>query len=155
MRITSLLENTAAHPLVGAEHGLSLYIETEHHRILFDMGQTDLFARNAKVLGLDLSQVDLAVLSHGHYDHGGGLATFLEINHTAPVYLTEAAFLPHYNGARKYIGLDTTLQGHPRLRVVSGDLPLGGGLTLLSPNGRERRHALGAFGLKGVGLDYE
>ena len=147
MRITSLLENTAAHPLVGAEHGLSLYIETEHHRILFDMGQTDLFARNAKVLGLDLSQVDLAVLSHGHYDHGGGLATFLEINHTAPVYLTEAAFLPHYNGARKYIGLDTTLQGHPRLRVVSGDLSLGDGLTLLSPNGRERKHSLGSFGL--------
>ena len=147
MRITSLLENTAAHPLVGAEHGLSLYIETEHHRILFDMGQTDLFARNAKVLGVDLSQVDLAVLSHGHYDHGGGLSAFLEINHTAPVYLTEAAFLPHYNGTRKYIGLDTTLQGHPRLRVVSGDLSLGDGLTLLSPNGRERKHSLGSFGL--------
>ena len=147
MKITSLLENTAAHPLVGAEHGLSLYIETENHRILFDMGQTDLFARNAEVLGIDLSAVDLAVLSHGHYDHGGGLATFLEINHTAPVYLTEAAFLPHYNGTRKYIGLDTTLQGHPRLRAGSGDLSLGGGLTLLSPNGRERKHSLGAFGL--------
>ena len=64
MKITSLLENTAAHPLVGAEHGLSLYIETEKHRILFDIGQTDLFARNAEALGVDLSQVDLAVLSH-------------------------------------------------------------------------------------------
>ena len=147
MRITSLLENTAAHPLVGAEHGLSLYIETEHHRILFDMGQTDLFARNAEALGVDLSQVDLAVLSHGHYDHGGGLAAFLEINHTAPVYLTETAFLPHYNGTRKYIGLDTSLRGHSRLRAVSGDLSLGDGLTLLSPNGRERKHSLGSFGL--------
>ena len=147
MNITSLLENTAAHPLVGAEHGLSLYIETEHHRILFDMGQTDLFARNAKVLGVELAQVDLAVLSHGHYDHGGGLATFLEINQTAPVYLTEAAFLPHYNGTRKYIGLDTSLRGHSRFRVVGGDLSLGDGLTLLSPNGRERKHSLGSFGL--------
>ena len=147
MIITSLLENTSARSGIAAEHGLSLYIETATHRILFDMGQTDLFARNAEALGVDLSQVDLAVLSHGHYDHGGGLATFLEINHTAPVYLTEAAFLPHYNGARKYIGLDTTLQDHPRLRVVSGDLSLGDGLTLLSPNGRERKHSLGSFGL--------
>jgi 7,8-dihydropterin-6-yl-methyl-4-(beta-D-ribofuranosyl)aminobenzene 5'-phosphate synthase len=91
--------------------------------------------------------VDLAILSHGHYDHGGGLATFLEINQTAPVYLTEAAFLPHYNGTQKYIGLDTSLQGHPRLRVVSGDLSCGDGLTLLTPDGRERKHSLGSFGL--------
>ena len=151
MKITCLLENTvAASPAgakVGAEHGLSLYMETEDRRVLFDMGQTDLFARNAEVLGIDLSSVDVAVLSHGHYDHGGGLATFLEINKTAPVYITPAAFLPHYNGTQKYIGLDTSLQEHPRLRVVSGDLSLGIGLTLLTPNGRERRHSLGSFGL--------
>ena len=147
MTITSLLENTAARAGIAAEHGLSLYVETATHRILFDMGQTDLFARNAEALGIDLSRVDLAVLSHGHYDHGGGLAAFLEINQTAPVYLTEAAFLPHYNGTQKYIGLDTSLGDHPRLRVVSGDLSLGDGLTLLSPNGRTRNHSLGAFGL--------
>lgn len=147
MIITSLLENTTSRSGIAAEHGLSLYIETATHRILFDMGQTDLFARNAEVLGIDLMRVDLAILSHGHYDHGGGLAAFLEINHTAPVYLTEAAFLPHYNGTRKYIGLDTSLRGHSRLRVVSGDLSLGDGLTLLSPNGRERKHSLGSFGL--------
>lgn len=147
MIITSLLENTTSRSGIAAEHGLSLYIETATHRILFDMGQTDLFARNAKALGVDLTQVDLAVLSHGHYDHGGGLSAFLEINQTAPVYLTEAAFLPHYNGTQKYIGLDTSLQGHPRFRVVSGDLSLGDGLTLLSPNGRERKHSLGSFGL--------
>ena len=147
MIITSLLENTTSRSDIAAEHGLSLYIETKAHRILFDMGQTDLFARNAEALGVDLTQVDLAVLSHGHYDHGGGLATFLEINHTVPVYLTESAFLPHYNGTQKYIGLDTSLQGHPRFRVVSGDLSLGDGLTLLSPNGRERKHSLGSFGL--------
>lgn len=147
MTITSLLENTAARAGIAAEHGLSLYVETTTRRILFDMGQTDLFARNAEALGIDLSRVDLAILSHGHYDHGGGLAAFLEINQTAPVYLTEAAFLPHYNGTQKYIGLDTSLGDHPRLRVVSGDLSLGDGLTLLTPNGRTRNHSLGAFGL--------
>lgn len=147
MTITSLLENTTARAGIAAEHGLSLYIETATRRILFDMGQTDLFARNAEALGIDLSRVDLAILSHGHYDHGGGLAAFLEINPTAPVYLTEAAFLPHYNGTQKYIGLDTSLRDHPRLRVVSGDLSLGDGLTLLTPNGRTRNHSLGSFGL--------
>ena len=147
MKITSLLENTAARAGIAAEHGLSLYVETATHRILFDMGQTDLFARNAEVLGIDLSRVDLAILSHGHYDHGGGLAAFLEINETAPVYLTEAAFLPHYNGTKKYIGLDTSLRDHPRLRVVGGDLSLGIGLTLLTPHGRNRNQPLGAFGL--------
>ena len=147
MKITVLMENTAVSPEFTAEHGLSLFVETGDTRFLFDAGQSGAFADNAQRLGIDLRSADFAVLSHGHYDHGGGLAAFLEINETAPVYLTEAAFLPHYNGTQKYIGLDTSLQDHPRLRVVSGDLSLGDGLTLLTPNGRTRNHSLGSFGL--------
>ena len=147
MKITSLLENTTARAGIAAEHGLSLYVETATHRILFDMGQTDLFARNAEALGIDLSRVDLAILSHGHYDHGGGLAAFLEINSTAPVFVAADAFCPHYNGAQRYIGLDTSLMSHPRLRVAEGDLDLGDGLTLLTQKGRPRSHSLGSFGL--------
>ena len=147
MKITCLLENTTAAPAVAAEHGLSLYIEVGNRRILFDMGQANLFARNAEVLGVDLSRVDTAILSHGHYDHGGGLSAFLEINQTAPVYLTDTAFLPHYNGSQKYIGLDTPLAEHPRLRRVSGDVDLGSGLTLLTRGSRPRNHSLGSFGL--------
>ena len=109
MRITVLLENTAASSDMEVEHGLSLFIETGTKTILFDMGQTDLFARNAGKLGCDLSRVDAAVLSHGHYDHGGGLERFLEINSHAPVYLSPYAFEPHYNGSDKYIGLDTAI----------------------------------------------
>ena len=92
------MENTAAGENLAAEHGLSLLIETGEHRILFDAGQTGAFADNAARLGLDLSTVDLAVLSHGHYDHGGGLARFLEINCHAPVYVNPHVFEPHYNG---------------------------------------------------------
>ena len=73
MKITALLENKTNREDMLTEHGLSLYIETEKHKILFDMGQSDLFAKNAAALGIDLSSVDIAVLSHGHYDHGGGV----------------------------------------------------------------------------------
>ena len=105
MKITALVENTVSEEQaerlgLGREHGLSLYIEACGHRILFDMGQSGLFARNAAALGVDLAAVDLAVLSHGHYDHGGGLARFLELNGAAPVYLNEHAFEPHYHGSR-------------------------------------------------------
>ena len=73
MKITALIENTCTREGVSPEHGLCLYIETkEGQTVLFDMGQSALFAENAKALGLDLGKVDFAVLSHGHYDHGGG-----------------------------------------------------------------------------------
>ena len=95
MKITALIENTSARGL-PTEHGLSLFVETAEHKFLFDMGQTDLFARNAETLGIALSKVDFAVLSHGHYDHGGGLNTFLALNDHAPVYMSRYAFEPHY-----------------------------------------------------------
>ena len=147
MKITSLLENTAGRKDVSAEHGLSLYIETEDHKLLFDMGQTDLFCENARTLGVDLSEVDLAVLSHGHYDHGGGLKKFLEINKKAPGYLSRYAFGDHYNGTERYIGLDPALRGTKRLIETDEVTAIGEGLTLYSCNRKERRYDLGSFGL--------
>ena len=140
MKITSLLENTAGRDDVQTEHGLSLYIETEGHRILFDMGQTDLFSENANVLEIDLSGVDIAVLSHGHYDHGGGLRKFLEINTHAPVYIHKDAFLPHYNGTEKYIGLDTSLAEHPQIIFTADEYKIDASLSLFSCNGRPKNH---------------
>ncbi len=151
MKITCLIENTlyAEADGCGCEHGLSLYIETKDRKILFDMGQTEQFAENAAALGVDLSgaEVDCAVLSHGHYDHGGGLRRFLEINDRAPVYLSRYAFEPHYNGTAKYIGLDTSLAEHPRMRYTDGVCVIGDGMTLYSCNERERPHNPGSFGL--------
>ena len=147
MKITSLLENTTHRADMQTEHGLSLYIETERYNILFDMGQTDLFAKNAEVLGVDLAKVDFAVLSHGHYDHGGGLQTFLSLNDHAPVYLHRDAFLPHYNGTQKYIGLNPALAEHPRLRFVGDVSRIAQGLTLYSCNERPRPHTFGSCGL--------
>ena len=150
IQITALVENTSADPRLGAEHGLSLYIETGAHHILFDMGQTALYAANARALGVDLAGVDLAVLSHGHYDHGGGLAHFLAANPGAPVYLSRYAFEPHYHGSTKKIGLEPALAQNLRLRFTGETTPLGDGLTLYACNARPRRHDLGSFGLTTV-----
>jgi len=130
VKIVALMENTADREDLQSEHGLSLYIEAGNRRILFDMGQSGLFAENAEKLGIELAKVDTAMVSHGHYDHGGGLETFLQINGFAPVYLSKFAFDGHFNAAGKDIGLAPELKGNVRLRLVEGITELGDGLTL-------------------------
>lgn len=147
MIITALVENTTSGERFGCEHGLSLYIQTQSCRILFDMGQSDLFVQNATEAGVDLRSVDVAVLSHGHYDHSGGLKTFLQLNDTAPVYLSRFAFEPHYNASGKYIGMDQTLNGHPRLIPTDGDAVIAEGITLFCCNDRARQYTADADGL--------
>lgn len=97
MKITSLVDNISS-GVCGSEHGLSLMIELNSGaKVLFDMGQGSLFAENAGRLGIDLSDVDIAVISHGHYDHGGGLETFLKHNAKARVFIRESAFDTHFS----------------------------------------------------------
>jgi 7,8-dihydropterin-6-yl-methyl-4-(beta-D-ribofuranosyl)aminobenzene 5'-phosphate synthase len=147
MRITVLCEDTCARVGLCAEHGLSLYIETATHKILFDMGQSDLFARNARSLGIDLSEVDVAVLSHGHYDHGGGLAAFLQLNKKANVYVNEYAFGDYYSSPEKYIGLDKFLQQDPRVKLTGEYTKIADGIELFACNAREKHVPVCAFGL--------
>ena len=147
MKITVLMENTSASGEYLCEHGLSLFIETENQKILFDMGQTDGFYENAVKMGIDLTKVDFAVLSHGHYDHGGGLHKFLEVNKTAPVYINRFAFEPHYNGAEKYIGLDAELKDNPQLVFTDEEYEIADNITLFSCNSKEKNYDLGSFGL--------
>ena len=136
MKLWTLIENTSCREDLQAEHGLSLYLEVCGKKILFDAGQSIAFADNAEKLGIDLTAVDLAVLSHGHYDHSGGLKRFLELNDHAPLYLSQYAFEGHYNVADAYIGVDQTLRESGRL-VFCGDLTeLAPGLTLYSCNDR-------------------
>lgn len=147
MKVAVLVENTTINENLACEHGLSLYIETDQHKILFDMGQTDLFAENARKLGIDLAEVDVAILSHGHYDHGGGLQTFLEINKKAPVYISKHAFGAYYNGTEKYIGLDVSLRESKRLVYTDEVVEIADGLTLFHCNERAKSYNLGSFGL--------
>jgi len=154
MKVTVLAENTSLSPELTAEHGLSLYIETEKHRILFDMGQSDAFLKNAEKLGIDLCAVDLAFLSHGHYDHGGGLIYFLEQNNIAPVYISSKAMGGHYNG-EKYIGLDKRLLQSDRIRWTGELLVIDEELSLFSHNQSPRPFPTDSFGLTlFTGTDY-
>jgi len=148
MKVSVLIENTARVPELIAEHGLSLYIETENLRLLFDTGATGAFAENAVKMGIDLSQVDALIVSHGHYDHGGGIEAFLQCNSSAPVYLSAHAFEEHYNGTGKYIGLPRHLQNHPRLIPVLDRLTLAPGVLLDCCHDRKLQYPMEPFGLQ-------
>ncbi|MBQ4505861.1 MAG: MBL fold metallo-hydrolase [Firmicutes bacterium] len=150
MKITALLENTACDERLGCEHGLSLYVELKDKVILFDAGASGLFAENAEKLGKDLSKVDLAILSHGHNDHSGGLSRFIELNDHAPIYINKHAFEPHYNAAGKFIGMDLSLLDSGRVILTEDEARLGEGLTLYSCNGFEKHHDVGNFGMSAV-----
>ena len=136
MIITALLENTTNNPSLGVEHGLSLYIEGAHKNILFDTGASDLFYQNAKLLKIDLREVDVAVLSHGHYDHSGGISAFFGLNNKAPLYLRKEAFSPFYSeredGQYHFIGIDPSLKNANRLMFTSAYTPIAEGISLFS-----------------------
>lgn len=137
MKIVTLSENTTSRCDLQPEHGLSLYIETKKHRILFDTGASGSFASNAKKLGIDLSGVDIAIISHGHDDHAGGLLRFFDENDHAPVYLLPNAAEPHYNVEQTFIGILPGMLKNDRLRYCADGQRIGEGLTLFSCADRE------------------
>ena len=156
MKIQILIDNIAGcsagenpRKLFG-EWGLSVYVEYDGRRYLLDTGASHLFAKNAKVMGIDLSQVDIGILSHAHYDHANGMAKFFALNKTAPFYLRKGAaencyhtgkllgrFTYHYYiGIRKGI-LDKFAD---RIRYAEGNAQIAPGVTLVphSTAGLER-----------------
>ena len=107
MKITVISDNIGSGDLKG-EWGLSFYIEYEGKRLLLDTGGSGLFLANAEKLGIDLSSVDAAILSHAHYDHSLGMEAFFGTNDKAVFFLSPAAKENCYAGWRflsRYIGL--------------------------------------------------
>lgn len=98
VRITMLAENTARGRGILGEHGLAYWVETPTGNLLFDTGQGQVLSGNAEVLGIELRGADSIVLSHGHYDHVGGLESQLERSPEAVVYMHPGALQERFTG---------------------------------------------------------
>lgn len=140
MKITALVENTSKCSFQTA-HGLSLHIETAEHNILFDMGPDDLFLKNAQKKNIDISAVDIAIVSHGHSDHGGGLCEFIKANSKAKIYIQKSAFKDYFSvidGTAGYIGLDKSLENSGRIVLLDGDFQIDSTLEIFVTKNREK-----------------
>ena len=135
MRIVCLIENSPGEPGCRLEHGLSVYLETERHRILADTGASDAFLHNAALAGVDLGAVDLLFLSHGHYDHAGGIPAFAAAYPGAEIYMQRTAGLDYYGldpEGERYIGIDKSILELPRLHLLEGSMEVDEEVSILS-----------------------
>ncbi len=135
MKLITLVENTSLTPEFGHKHGLSFYIETGKHKLLFDLGSDELFLQNAAKLKVDIEAVDTVIISHGHYDHGGALKLFLQRNRNAKIYIREKAFDSFFSkifGIASSVGLDQMLKDHERFIFTEDDCIIDDELRLFS-----------------------
>ena len=126
MKIINLVENEPGDSGCEAAHGLSFYVETENHKLLFDSSPSEVVIRNAQKLGINLTAVDTVILSHGHYDHSGGIMPFVELNSRAKIYMQQNAGGEYYafDGEDKgfrYIGIDKKILSLPQVQLLKGD----------------------------------
>ncbi|MCR4907821.1 MAG: MBL fold metallo-hydrolase [Lachnospiraceae bacterium] len=148
MRIINLIENTEGTKGCACAHGLSFYVETEKHRLLLDLGPSAETIKNAEKLGIDLKQVDTVILSHGHYDHSGGIIPFSEINPDAVIFMQASAGGDYYaddgenagDSRYVYIGIDKDIIKLPQVKFIRGDLKIDDELELFTV--KERTHKL-------------
>lgn len=129
MKLYVVSENTA----VAGSHfkerfGLGLCIVTGSKTILIDCGPDESFLYNMNLLGVDVTSVDYMIITHAHYDHGGGLKAFFQENKTAGTYLSQDCGQAYYSNnlqtsVYKYIGLDSELLkcNRDRLTVIEGN----------------------------------
>ena len=146
MRIINLIENTEGRSGCACAHGLAFYVETKKHRILLDLGPSGETLHNAQTLGIDLDKVDTVILSHGHYDHSGGILPFAGINDRALIYMQESAVGDYYSDRGKsaperyeYIGIDKNIAKLPQVRFLQGDHKIDDELELFTIKSRSHK----------------
>ena len=146
MRIINLIENTEGPSGCAYAHGLSFYVETKKHRMLLDLGPSGETLQNAQIRGIDLKKVDTVILSHGHYDHSGGILPFAGINDQALIYMQETAVGDYFSDRGKsaperyeYIGIDKDIAKLPQVRFLQGDNQLDEELELFTIKNRSHK----------------
>ncbi len=141
LRITVLVEDTAGGRGLLAEHGLSFWIELGSRKILFDTGQGNVLTGNARQMNVHLEQAGAIIISHGHYDHTGGLSKTLCLNRQTRVYAHPAALTPKYarntDGSAREIGIpfldEQKIRGQADLILTEGPMDIGEGFHLTGP----------------------
>ena len=129
-RLTVLVENTAQGHGLLAEHGIAFWIEVGSRRVLFDAGQSEILAHNADLLGIDLGSADAVVLSHGHYDHTGGLGVALQDTGRRRVFahpeVLSGKYVRNPDGSGRDIGIPASVRGMLRQTadMIPADAPL-------------------------------
>ena len=141
MRIINLVENESGDSGCEAAHGLSFYVETKNHKLLFDSSPSEVVIHNAQKLGVDLTAIDTVILSHAHYDHSGGILPFVELNPRAKIYMQQNAGGEYYafDGEDKgfrYIGIDKKILSLPQVQFLKGDTKLDDELQVFSVDQR-------------------
>ena len=135
MKATILVDNISSEKAKG-EWGLCIYIEYKDKKVLLDTGASNLFLKNASVYGIDISDIDYAVLSHAHYDHANGMEGFFGENAKAKFYLQKSCCNPCYFKKlffRHHIGIPKTVipKFDNRICLVEQDTQISDGIWLI------------------------
>ncbi len=154
--LTIVVNNYTRDSRFRAEHGFAVHIEQRStgQRLLFDTGNTpDILLGNAEAMGIDLRRVGTVILSHGHYDHTGGLAALLELTGPVPVVAHPDAFAPKFSASRKFHAIGPPLRREDyeargaRLLLAQNEVALTDSLTVMGEI--PRKHAFEEEAVKG------
>ena len=138
MKLTVLVDNFSNNTEMLTEHGLSIYLEADGLKCLFDTGASDKFIKNAEKLKINISDVDYLIISHAHSDHTGGLENFIENNDKAKIFLSSqisgASYFSTRNNYKKNISIDYSIikKNQKRFEFIDSNLNLSQNITLLN-----------------------
>lgn len=113
INMTILCENCVGWPGLMGEHGFSVLIERDGRRLLFDTGPGASLPQNTKILGKSLAGIEAILISHGHYDHTGGLKWAIQQTGPVDVFAHPAMFAAHMAKSPIFGGAEPRKVGCP------------------------------------------